>query len=184
MQRLKLILADKILDLSSTDSVEVRLKLDKIQRFRDFADACASLMVRYPVIEDVLVAMAEDNNFDTKDAASRVDSAIAQACGEIEENTKLSDFSDNKEIEIQSKTDTVAEIAEENVLYPSEEELDATKRKITIRRAVQILILILAMAVLIFIINFIREYWQIILIVVGLLVILSILLVWFMRKRN
>lgn len=79
MERLKTILADKILDLSSAEGIDVKGKIDKMQRFRDFANACQSLMVKYPQIEDELIKMVNDGDFDTKIASSRVDAAIRMA---------------------------------------------------------------------------------------------------------
>lgn len=79
MERLKSILADKVLDLSSESGDIVRAKIDKIQRFRDFANALKSLMVKYPAIEDELITMVEDGDFDTKVASSRVDTIIRLA---------------------------------------------------------------------------------------------------------
>jgi hypothetical protein len=76
MERLKSILADKVLDLSSGNGEEVKSKIDKIQRFRDFANALKSLMIKYPAIEDELIAMVEHGDFDTKVASSRVDTVI------------------------------------------------------------------------------------------------------------
>lgn len=79
MERLKTILADKILDLSSAEGIDVKGKIDKMQRFRDFANACQSLMVKYPQIEDELIKMVNDGDFDTKIASSRVDAVIRMA---------------------------------------------------------------------------------------------------------
>ncbi|WP_029904088.1 transmembrane domain-containing protein [Prevotella sp. 10(H)] len=79
MERLKAVLADKILDISTGSGEEVRIKIDKIQRFRDFANACQTLMIKYPAIEDELIKMVEAEDFDTKVASSRVDSVIRLA---------------------------------------------------------------------------------------------------------
>jgi hypothetical protein len=79
MERLKAILADKILDLSTNSGDEVKAKVDKIQRFRDFANACKTLMIKYPGIEDELINMVEGGDFDTKVASSRVDTIIRLA---------------------------------------------------------------------------------------------------------
>ena len=79
MERLKAILADKILDLSIGSGDEVKAKVDKMQRFRDFANACQTLMIKYPSIEDELIKMVKDGDFDTKVASSRVDSVIRLA---------------------------------------------------------------------------------------------------------
>ncbi len=79
MERLKAILADKILDLSAGNGDEVKAKIDKIHRFRDFANACKTLMIKYPAIEDELINMIQDGDFDTKVASSRVDNIIRLA---------------------------------------------------------------------------------------------------------
>lgn len=81
MERLKAILADKILDISSGNGEDVKMKIERIQRFRDFANACQTLMVKYPQIEDELIKMINDGDFDTKVASSRVDSVIRLADG-------------------------------------------------------------------------------------------------------
>jgi len=79
MERLKSILADKVLDLSSGNGEEVKAKIEKIQRFRDFANALKSFMIKYPAIEDELISMVESGDFDTKVASSRVDTIIRLA---------------------------------------------------------------------------------------------------------
>ncbi|WP_165040587.1 DUF3784 domain-containing protein [Dysgonomonas sp. ZJ709] len=79
MERLKAILADKILDVTSLSGDDVKAKVEKIQRFRDFANACQTLMTKYPLIEDELIKMVNDGDFDTKVASSRVDSVIRLA---------------------------------------------------------------------------------------------------------
>jgi LPXTG-motif cell wall-anchored protein len=79
MERLKAILADKILDLSAGNGEDVKVKIDRIQRFRDFANACKTLMIKYPSIEDELINMVEGGDFDTKVASSRVDTIIRLA---------------------------------------------------------------------------------------------------------
>lgn len=82
MERLKSILADKVLDLSSGNGEEVKAKIEKIQRFRDFANALKSFMIKYPAIEDELISMVESGDFDTKVASSRVDTIIRFADAE------------------------------------------------------------------------------------------------------
>lgn len=185
MEHLKSILADKILDLTSDDDDDVKKKLDKIQRFRDFANACKALMNKYPAIENELIKMVGDDNFDTKEASLKVDAVIRLADSGSPENLEKNYIQDNENIqnEMTSTQNVVSEPAEDN-MYPSEEELATVKRKTTIRRIIQVVGLALAVIVLIFIINFVREYWQIILIITGLLTVLAILLIWFVRKRN
>ena len=76
MDKLKSAIADKILDLSNSGGDEIRIKLEKINRFRDFTEACRSLIQKYPTIESELMRMVENNDFDTKIASSRVDTII------------------------------------------------------------------------------------------------------------
>lgn len=185
MERLKSILADKILDLTSDDDDDVKKRLDKIQLFRDFANACKVLIDKYPAIEDELIKMVGDDNFDTREASLKVDAVIRSAdSGLLEDSEKdYIQYNENIQNEIMSPQNAVPELAEDN-MYPSEEELASVKRKTMIRRIIQVVGLALAVIVLIFIINFVREYWQTILIITGLLTVLAILLIWFVRKRN
>lgn len=268
MERLKAILADKILDLSASNGDEVKTKIDKIQRFRDFANACKTLMNKYPAIEDELINMVEDGDFDTKVASSRVDTVIRLADTEqaqikkvevplITESEETNDDSlmmeseiseaieeasipetiptiddipmeiyQGEEEEIISKPedieyeeleptekeyvpfedvqsyDTESEVLNEEIisepdsiieqtLYTKEniqEEFNeyeqAAKRKIRIRRIVQIIGAVLVVVALIFIVKFVMVHWQTILIIAGALLLLAILFVWFGRKRK
>lgn len=134
MERLKAILADKILDLSAGNGDEVKAKIDKIHRFRDFANACKTLMIKYPAIEDELINMIQDGDFDTKVASSRVDNVIrladkgAQApisTPQIEENEE----SDNSDLEIDDIPMEVYQGEEEPVYQPEDidyEELESS----------------------------------------------------------
>ncbi len=96
MERLKALLADKIIDVSSENTSETPKILDKINRFRDFAFACEALMQRYPQIEDELIAMLQANDFDTRVASSRVNHTIQQVEAGVYKNT--SQQTDDKEI--------------------------------------------------------------------------------------
>lgn len=130
MERLKAILADKILDLSSVHSDDVKAKIDRMQRFRDFANACQTLMTKYPQIEEELIKMVNDGDFDTKVASSRVDSVIRLADKEknqeqVSEVEKLI----TQESEV-SNLPVSEEIADEPVFYPEDidyEEIDNTE---------------------------------------------------------
>ncbi|HMM01287.1 MULTISPECIES: hypothetical protein [unclassified Dysgonomonas] len=297
MERLKAILADKILDISSASGDEVKAKIDKMQRFRDFAYACQTLMKKYPAIEDELIKMVENGDFDTKVASSRVDTVIrltdteaaqagriiipqitepATAEGSYTEapiagENEVSDLPENKEAEpqytsvddipmeivlpeeeqghqpedidyeeLQSSPEEDAENyvpfenvnpgeesgeagisleAEENYeseLYPdSETEPDtiteaiikseqkevkpeiygeeiedgpseeerAARRKVIIKRIIQVAGLVAIVVALIFIVKFVMLHWQTILIIIGVLAALAILFFWFKRKR-
>ena len=232
MERLKAILADKILDISSASGDEVKVKIDKMQRFRDFANACQTLMKRYPTIEDELIKMVEAGDFDTKVASSRVDTVIRLADNEevqsnrviipqitdplITEESEVIDlpaeedaesyipFEDvyqsevvdqiinsDEEAETTSEhifksvqEDTNSEIYEEEEADAplSEEEL-AARRKVIIKRAVQVAGLVAIVVAFIFIVKFVMLHWQTILIIIGVLAILAILFFWFKRKR-
>lgn len=289
MERLKAILADKILDISSASGDEVKSKIDKMQRFRDFANACQTLMKRYPAIEDELIKMVENGDFDTKVASSRVDTIIrltdteAAQAGRIvipqitepentennpdeiliteedetadlpEENEGVSQYAsvddipmeivhtediDYEELQSSPEEDTenyvpfedinpagetdetgISLESEENYeseLYPdsetepdtiteaiieseqkevkvetyeeeiedglSEEEL-AARRKIIIKRVIQVAGLVAIVLALIFIVKFVMLHWQTILIIIGVLAVLAILFFWFKRKR-
>ena len=134
MERLKAILADKILDLSAGNGDEVKAKIDKIHRFRDFANACKTLMIKYPAIEDELINMVEDGDFDTKVASSRVDTVIRLAdkatqspipTPQIEENEEA----DNPDLDIDDIPMEVYQGEEEQVYQPEDidyEELESS----------------------------------------------------------
>lgn len=97
MERLKALLADKIIDVSSENTSETPKILDKINRFRDFAFACEALIQRYPQIEDELMAMLQANDFDTRVASSRVNHTIQQVEAGMYKNTPQQ--TDNKGID-------------------------------------------------------------------------------------
>lgn len=82
MERLKVAIADKILEASSGDELQMKQKLSKIQRFGDFAEACKSLMAKYPQIEAELLEMVHDNDFDTARASRVIDSIINRLQGD------------------------------------------------------------------------------------------------------
>lgn len=109
MERLKAALADKILDLSTNNSDDVKSKVDKIQRFRDFANACQTLMKKYPQIEDELIAMVDANDYDTKVASSRVDTIIRMADSNSNNNSGTTEI---------RTAQTEAEKNEEEILIP------------------------------------------------------------------
>lgn len=73
MERLKVVIADKILETSSGGAEQMNDKLFKIQRFTDFAEACKSLMLTYPEIEPALIRMVNEYDFDTVKASRTVD---------------------------------------------------------------------------------------------------------------
>lgn len=101
MDKLKSAIADKILDLSNSGGDEIRIKLEKINRFRDFAEACRSLIQKYPAIESELMRMVENNDFDTKIASSRVDTIIRLS----ENNTLNNPIQNNIEKDIHELED-------------------------------------------------------------------------------
>ena len=86
MERLKVAIADKILEISSGNPEEIKFKLGKVQRFSDFAEACKTLMTKYPEIETELLEMVRDNDFDASRASRRVDSIITPPPAVTSEN--------------------------------------------------------------------------------------------------
>lgn len=77
MDSLKSAIADKILEVSSLGGSDMKEKLDKINRFRDFVNACQALIDKYPAIGTELLRMINKNDFDTKVASIRVDTIIS-----------------------------------------------------------------------------------------------------------
>jgi hypothetical protein len=77
MERLKSVLADKIIEVSSESGDHSKVNLEKLNRFRDFSFACEAFMKKYPGIEDELIRMIQSNDFDTRVASSRVNNIIA-----------------------------------------------------------------------------------------------------------
>lgn len=105
MDRLKSAIADKVLDISSSSDDSVKFKLEQINRFRDFVNACQSLIVKYPEIESELLRMVNNNDFDTRVASSRVDSIIRLA----DKDSSASDQQLNNSNESKYSSDTVKE---------------------------------------------------------------------------
>lgn len=109
MDKLKSALADKILEISSSGVYDMKERLDKINRFRDFTNACQALIEKYPAIEGELIHMVNNNDFDTKAASIRVDTVIRltentsntpQQNAEIEnDRTKLGSISESLPLE-------------------------------------------------------------------------------------
>jgi Sugar phosphate permease len=191
MERLKSVLADKILNISSIDNTdEMKSELDKIQRFRDFASACKTFMVKYPAIEDELIEMADNGNFDTQIASSRVDRIIKLIDGETVSAVKLSAGEENIPVGIEKKEKPL-QLVDNNVanedenLFPSEEEMAATRRKVNIRRIAQLIGVMLVVAILIIVVKFVVHHWQTILIIAGIIAVLALMAIWFIwRKRD
>lgn len=94
MDSLKSAIADKVLEISSSGRSDMREKLDKINRFRDFVNACQALIEKYPAVESELRRMVELGDFDTKTASIRVDTIIR-----LSENSPSGNMSYNNEIE-------------------------------------------------------------------------------------
>ncbi len=76
MEQLKVAIAEKIIEASSGSAEDIKLKMSKIQRFSDFAEACKSLMIKYPEIETELLQMVRNDDFDAVKASRNVDFII------------------------------------------------------------------------------------------------------------
>lgn len=113
MDKLKSAIADKVLEISSLSGEDMKPKLEKINRFRDFVDACRSLITRYPSIETELLRMVENNDFDTKIASSRVDTIIRLSeTNSSNDHIIKEDISELEEIteQLPTKEDTQSEV--------------------------------------------------------------------------
>lgn len=129
MDNLRAAIADKILDLSTLGGDNIKSKLENINRFRDFADACKSLIEKYPAIGVELLRMVENNDFDTKVASSRVDTIIRLSetntpNRQIQPNTIEQDITELEKIEehlpSNLDTDIVAQKDEPQQYLPEE----------------------------------------------------------------
>ncbi|MFV0468044.1 MAG: hypothetical protein ACK5MK_03840, partial [Dysgonomonas sp.] len=134
MEKLKSVLADKILEISDAGGENVKNRLDKVQRFRDFANACQSLMIKYPEIENELIKMVNENDFDTKIASSRVDSVIRLSHNETivdkekqEVIDKLEEIADQFDPE---NTDTQEKLLPEGEIVLELPDAEAPEKKI------------------------------------------------------
>lgn len=76
MDKIRAAIAEKVLEISSSDGSEIKEKLQKINRFRDLTEACQSFIKSYPEIESELLQMIQDNDFDARIASSRIDTII------------------------------------------------------------------------------------------------------------
>ena len=106
MDKIRTRIADKVLEISTSDSGEIKIKLERINRFRDFIEACQVLIQKYPEIESEFLRMIEHNDFDARIAASRVDTIIR-----LSENTTPKGSSEKKE----NKVDNVISDKEEDI---------------------------------------------------------------------
>lgn len=181
MERLKVAIADKILEISSGNPEEIKFKLGKVQRFSDFAEACKTLMTKYPEIETELLEMVRDNDFDASHASRRVDSIITPPPAVTSEN----------DVSVTENETSFEEIlaAENEVFFstiPEESAEDGdkkAKRKKQLTLLWQVLAVAVAIFVVVIVVKFVVSYWKIILIVLGSL--LAIYLLWiFLKRRN
>ncbi|NDW09221.1 hypothetical protein [Dysgonomonas sp. 520] len=186
MERLKSVLADKIIDISSDGGYDVKGRMDKIQRFREFAIACQSLMVRYPAIEDELIEMVNVDDFDTKRASSRVDAVIRLS--ETPTPSTLGD--DVEQLEIingqfeEEKTDNNYP---DKIIFPDKTEIETARgdnspiNKENIKRIIQVCVITLVVVALIFLIVFVIKNIVAILYTIGGIAVIA-LLIWIILK--
>ncbi|MDU1903757.1 MAG: hypothetical protein E6772_03155 [Dysgonomonas sp.] len=128
MDKLKSAIADKVLEISSSDEGGMKAKLEKINRFRDFVNACQTLIRKYPEIETELLQMVENDDFDAKIASSRVDSIIRlseniaqnpQSHETVEEDISQLDEITEHLVEEEEKETTIIETESGEVLKES-----------------------------------------------------------------
>lgn len=126
MDRLKSVLADKIIEVASENNDSSKARLEKLNRFRDFSYACDALIKKYPRIEDELIRMIESNDFDTRIASSRVNNIISFTDDENmlhAANRAAKPAEDDDEVLIPEEVlpDEIIEVAAEEV--PQEDEV-------------------------------------------------------------
>lgn len=119
MEKLKVAIAEKILEVSADNTDDMKQKLSKIQRFNDFVEACKSLMTNYPEIEVELLQMVKNNDFDAIKASRNVDYIInrEQRHASLSEDNKV--FEQQTEIPVITSYPTVetAEVELNNGAY-------------------------------------------------------------------
>jgi len=118
MERIKLAIADKILETTSQDDETMKQNLSRIRRFSDFAEACKSLMVKYPEIEDELLEMVRTNDFDTSRASRRVDFII---------NKSTLSASSSHSLSIQADVENSGQPVDTDLSSENVDELDSPK---------------------------------------------------------
>lgn len=118
MERIKLAIADKILEATSQDDETMKQNLSRIRRFSDFAEACKSLMVKYPEIEDELLEMVRTNDFDTSRASRRVDFII---------NKSTLSASSSHPLSIQADVENSGQLVDMDLSSGNVDELDSPK---------------------------------------------------------
>lgn len=125
MEQLKVAIADKILEACAGESEGMRTKLRKIQRFSDFSEALKSMMQKYPEIEEELLRMVRDDDFDTSKASRRVDYILSKEHTSVQESITPAE-QDALELSLPETTSSVTETApqiEESHQIASEENL-------------------------------------------------------------
>lgn len=177
MDQLKVAIANKILELSSVDAESLKPKLREIQRFSDFADACESLMQLYPIIQSELLQMVENDDFDTTKASRMVDLILqnqhdlSSPAAFLEANEPEMRISDNAG---DSGSDDFHTINEESSRYDEDEALiEAEEKK---RRMILILKIVGVVIGLVLLYFIIKNYWEIILVVAG--IVLAAFIIW------
>ncbi len=213
MERLKSVLADKIMEVSSVSGDYSKLNLEKLNRFRDFAFACEALMKKYPRIEDELVGMIQSNDFDTRVASSRVNNIIAmmengggfeqQAGANHEIADSSAEFSPNpdqpnaeanqhaliEDTVLSDVDDRDGLVGETTSNYGASENLEfdyssENKIKTNLNRVLIVLAVVAGVVLAYFAIKFVIHNWRIILIVIGIIAATGGLLWFLSNKKN
>lgn len=194
MERLKSVLADKIIEISSENGDVTKQLLEKVNRFRDFSFACETLMQKYAGIEDELIRMIGANDFDTRVASTRVNGIIALAEGGAKPETVVA--------EVPMEADAVVEdVPEETSVLPMAEEAETAetaapaapagetaependKRKKQIRLVFTLLAIGVALVAGYYLYLFVKKNWQTILITLGVIAASGALL-WFLANKK
>lgn len=209
MERIKSVLADKIIDVASEGGDLSKVNLEKLNRFRDFIFACEALMKKYPRIEDELIGMIESNDFDTRLASSKVNGIIALVEGggssalESDEVSVLPPVvgedavGDNGPTPLPDPSGSLGKVVEDELIgtsgdqtgnYVSSENVEfeysvGNKVSLNLRRIVIVLAVVAGVVFAYFAIKFIIRNWEIILVVIGIIAALGGLL-WFLASKK
>jgi hypothetical protein len=187
MYQLKIAIANKILELSSVNAESLKPKLREIQRFSDFADACESMMQRYPNIQSELLQMVDNDDFDTAKASRTVD-LILQNQHDVSSPAAFIEAND-PEMRIPYNTgdpesDDIHTVSEEISRYDEDALIGAEEKK---RRMILILKIVGVVIVLVLLFFIIKNYWEIILVVAGIVLVAFIIwkiFLWRKSKKN
>lgn len=129
MDKINSAISEKILEISNSETYDVKEKLQKINRFRDFVSACQTLIRKYPEIEIEFLRMINSGDFDARIAAMRVDRIIQEHEDKTIDNalkdkqediSQLNEIIDNLPVKNQPDNNST-EVAEARIESPDQQ---------------------------------------------------------------